>query len=71
MQIELETRRLLHIVDQGFAWYYEIKDNPDFPTEAITIEEYQDKKLISSLNVNRKALPSLIKLLEKTCEDYV
>jgi len=71
MNIEKETItiRRIHVVDQGFEWYYEVKDNADFPTEAILITEYQEKKAIGTISINRKAIDVLITCLDECRSD--
>lgn len=63
-QCENETIERLHIVNQGFIWFFEVKDNPDIPEDGCIITEVCDK-VKKEFFVPKECLSNFIRMLEK------
>jgi len=61
--IDLETVKVIHIANKGFAWKYQIKADPNFPDDAILIQDWEDEKMVAEVSIPRDAVPSLIEAL--------
>lgn len=59
MDVEVEQVTRVHIPNKGFDWYYEIKECPDYPTEAYTISDYQEGKVVSEFEITKDAVVAI------------
>ena len=65
MVIETETVDVIHITDQSFVWYYEVKENPDAPDSGIIIKHSEDDKEVARLTIPVEIIPALVDALKK------
>jgi hypothetical protein len=64
MQTEIETIKVIHISNQGFDWRIVVKDDPEFPEQAILIEHHEEGELKESVSFPKDAIRSLQTVLE-------
>ena len=65
--IETEIIKRIYITDQGFEWFYEVCDNPEFPDEAFLIKQSEEGEIINQISIPKQAF---YKLIESMREDY-
>ena len=64
MKTQIETIKVIHVCDQGFDWRIVIKEDPEFPEQAILIEQHEDGKLVAGVSLPTDALISLRSALD-------
>ncbi len=64
-KMELETIKRLHIIDQGFRWYYEIKDNPEIPDTGFIVEQFEDGESVGKVWMPKDCLQNFINLVHE------
>ena len=64
METQVETIKVIHICNQGFDWRIVIKENPEFPEQAILIEQHEEGELKASVSIPKDAIRSLQTILE-------
>jgi allantoicase len=64
MRTETETIKVIHVCDQGFDWRFVVKENPEFPEQAIVIQQHEEGNMKSEVSLPKCALKPLQEILD-------
>jgi len=60
MKTELETVKIIRIMDEGFPWNFKIWDDPEFPEQGIIINHSQEGKVIEEMKIPKSAIEHIV-----------
>jgi len=63
MKTELETVKIIHILDEGSPWNFEIRDDPEFPEQGIIINHSQGGEVIEEMKIPKSAIEHIVEAL--------
>lgn len=64
MKIETETIKVIHICNQGFDWRFVVKENPEFPEQAVLIQQHEEGEMKSEVSLPKCSIKSLQEVLD-------
>lgn len=64
METQVETIKVIHICNQGFDWRIVVKENPEFPDQAILIQQHEEGEMQSEVSLPKDSLRSLQVVLD-------
>jgi hypothetical protein len=63
METQVETIKVIHVCNQGFDWRIVVKENPEFPDQAVLIQQHEEGKMQAEISIPKDAIRSLLFVL--------